>query len=365
MSRSRIGAALALLALALLTLPAGASGDSSNPTWAGTWDSDFGEMTLDAGGSGNYVSPYGAGSSGTISGNVDGRVNRARGSNPTRAEVQVHDERQRVVVHRRLGVRQRRLRVVLRLERDCNEGACLENDDRPPAQPPRCGGPRRRAFVAAKTATSARCRSAQRVQVDLRRARVKTKDISPKARRPAGEVQAVILEILAEQEAERMVAAIAAKFEAKERRPISGCFVVMGGSRGSLADRVPSEVSNGAALPSSTPAHGCCYRPKPARRPAGTARRGRLQGGHHGARLRKGNKVTKRMRKRDGAAIRERVKASCEASGRGSPAVALNARRKGATMNERDRPTAPAQRRAGRAPRGRPLSAARSALAGP
>ena len=81
MSRTRTGAALALLALALLALPAGSSADSSNPTWAGTWDTDFGEMTLDAGGSGtrHAVRP---GSSGTIDGNVDGRVNQGTWDQP-------------------------------------------------------------------------------------------------------------------------------------------------------------------------------------------------------------------------------------------------------------------------------------------
>ena len=67
MSRTRTGAALALLALALLAVPGGSSGDSSNPTWAGTWDTDFGEMRLDAGGSGRYEGS----SSGTIDGTVD------------------------------------------------------------------------------------------------------------------------------------------------------------------------------------------------------------------------------------------------------------------------------------------------------
>ncbi len=71
MSRTRTGAALALLALALLALPGGSSGDASSPTWAGTWDTDFGEMTLGAGGSGSYVSPYGPNSSGTVDGNVE------------------------------------------------------------------------------------------------------------------------------------------------------------------------------------------------------------------------------------------------------------------------------------------------------
>jgi len=82
-TRTRIGAAPALLALALLlTLPGGSGGDSSSPTWAGTWSTDFGEMTLDAGGSGDYVSPFGPNSSGTVEGNVDGRVNTGRWKQP-------------------------------------------------------------------------------------------------------------------------------------------------------------------------------------------------------------------------------------------------------------------------------------------
>jgi hypothetical protein len=77
-SRTRIGAALALLALALLALPGGSSGDSSNPTWEGDWNTDFGSMTLDAGGSGSYAGPP----PGTLSGNVDGNVDEGTWNQP-------------------------------------------------------------------------------------------------------------------------------------------------------------------------------------------------------------------------------------------------------------------------------------------
>ena len=45
-------------------------------------------MKLDAGGSGNYVSPFGPGSSGSISGNVDGRVNQGTWDQPGNPHLQ-------------------------------------------------------------------------------------------------------------------------------------------------------------------------------------------------------------------------------------------------------------------------------------
>ena len=54
---------------------AGAAGN----TWAGTWDSDFGELTLDAGGSGSYKGS----SSGTVTGKVTGNVDEGRWSQPS------------------------------------------------------------------------------------------------------------------------------------------------------------------------------------------------------------------------------------------------------------------------------------------
>ncbi len=63
---------------ALVSSGASGAGDRAGNTWEGTWNTDFGVMTLDAGGSGSYegFSP------GTISGNVTGNVNEGTWEQP-------------------------------------------------------------------------------------------------------------------------------------------------------------------------------------------------------------------------------------------------------------------------------------------
>lgn len=75
MTRRVLRALLALAAVIAVCAPAaGAAGN----TWAGVWDTDFGRMTLDAGGSGAYegFSP------GTVSGHVTGDVNEGTWHQP-------------------------------------------------------------------------------------------------------------------------------------------------------------------------------------------------------------------------------------------------------------------------------------------
>src|SRR3954454_8859403 len=59
-----------LSAIVVILAAAPASAGAAN-TFAGTWDSDFGPLTLDAGGSGSYVGSNGGTVSGHVTGNVD------------------------------------------------------------------------------------------------------------------------------------------------------------------------------------------------------------------------------------------------------------------------------------------------------
>jgi hypothetical protein len=69
-----VAASLVLLGVARLAAAQEASGN----TWAGVWTSDFGELTLDAGGSGSY-----AGSNpGTVTGHVTGNVDEGTWNQP-------------------------------------------------------------------------------------------------------------------------------------------------------------------------------------------------------------------------------------------------------------------------------------------
>ena len=54
-----------------LLLQASSSAQTSGYTWAGTWNSDFGQMMLDAGGSGSYAGFSPGTVTGTVTGNVD------------------------------------------------------------------------------------------------------------------------------------------------------------------------------------------------------------------------------------------------------------------------------------------------------
>ena len=70
---------LAVLTGAVVLFPLGSSARVTVAnTWAGVWNSDFGKMTLDAGGSGKYegFNP------GTISGHVTGNVDEGTWSQP-------------------------------------------------------------------------------------------------------------------------------------------------------------------------------------------------------------------------------------------------------------------------------------------
>ena len=154
MTRIRIAAGFALLALALLALPRGSSGDSSNPTWAGIWDTDFGDMTLNAGGSGGYKG-Y---SSGTISGNVNGRVNEGTweqsGDPPKKGTFRFTMGASGLSFTGEWEYEEGGCGAACGWNGTCVAGPCLENDDPPPSEPPPgdayapCTGSEARAFAA-------------------------------------------------------------------------------------------------------------------------------------------------------------------------------------------------------------------------
>jgi hypothetical protein len=170
----------------------------------------------------------------------------------------------------------------------------------------------------------------------------KAKNISPTAIPP--ETYNLILEILAEQEAERLAAALAAKFGATEAKDlIAGCFVVVQGGFeeedpptfdwfGNIVSRKVTISSEG-----KTAIFNACARlllsPSPPAPPAGRARVAAT--GCHVITVpvfEKGTKVTKRRRKQARAAILEQVKPSCDDKRKGFTA-SLKARGKGATLS--------------------------------
>lgn len=147
MSRTRIGAALALLALALLALPGGSSGDSASPTWAGTWNTDFGVMKLGAGGSGTYEGF----TKGTISGPADGRVNEGtwhqEGDPPKNGTYKFTMSGDGLSFSGEWHYDTGGCGSTCGWNGVCAEGACLKNDDPPKAN--KCGGAGTNAFAAA------------------------------------------------------------------------------------------------------------------------------------------------------------------------------------------------------------------------
>ncbi len=67
----RLGAPLLIALAALFVFPMGSSGGAvAENTWAGTWNTDFGKLTLSAGGSGSYEGFSSGSVSGTITKNV-------------------------------------------------------------------------------------------------------------------------------------------------------------------------------------------------------------------------------------------------------------------------------------------------------
>jgi hypothetical protein len=338
MSPTRIGAALALLALALLALPGGSSGDSSSPTWEGTWSSTFGDIKMTASGSGTYPN------CGTISGSIsgdEGRTNKGTWQEcSSNGKYEFHMSGSGLTFDGSYtrGESDSCVFPPCTWDGTCISGACLENDDPAPARPPHCGAASFLADAAAEGCDLGSLPIGKRVTVDSPKPG-KTKDISP---REIPELNRLILEILAEQEAERLAAALAAKFGAKEAHGlIAGCFVV---AQGGFEEEHIQFDKNGLietkkvlSREGMVAIYNACARlllsPEP---PASAARRARVAA--TGCRVivvpvfEKGTKVTKRRRKQARAAILEQVKPSCDDKRKGFTA-SLKARGKGATLN--------------------------------
>ena len=71
MTRLRKLFAVSVFVVALLLSLSASSAQTAGHTWAGTWKSDFGQMMLDAGGSGSYAGFNPGTVTGTVTGNVD------------------------------------------------------------------------------------------------------------------------------------------------------------------------------------------------------------------------------------------------------------------------------------------------------
>ena len=168
----------------------------------------------------------------------------------------------------------------------------------------------------------------------------KTKNISPRAIPP--ETYDLILTILAEQEGERLAAALTAKFGAKAAHDlIAGCFVVAQGGfeedKQQLDRFGEIETKKVTSREGKLALYNACARlllsGSP---PAPPARRARVAA--TGCRVitvpvfEKGTKVTKRRRKQARAAILDQVKPSCDDKRQGFTA-SLKARGKGATLS--------------------------------
>ena len=318
---------LALLVLAVLALPSGSSADSSNPTWAGTWDTDFGLMTLGAGGSGDYVSDFGPNSSGTITGEVDGRVNKGKWKQPNSSGTF------------RFEMSGNGLSFTgdwqydgggcgssCGWNGDCVEGACLENDDPPPSQPPPCGGSMARA--AAKVCDLGKLPFGSEWSVPGP-SRGETVDISPKpVRASAEEVLAAIRELLLEEEEQEILVAMAIDLGEKASENFKGCVLfgetLILGSKPSVGSEQRSALLRACArlvrdeatriVQGSAAAAGCEAIFVPV--------------------FREGQKVTKRKRRRAVANAREQIATSCKQRRVGRLSFAVRARGKQATLPE-------------------------------
>jgi hypothetical protein len=346
MSRTRIGAALPLIALALLALPGGSSGDSSNPTWAGTWNSDFGRMTLDAGGSGNYVSPFGASSSGTVAGNVNGRVDKGTweqppprpGDPPKKGTFTFTMSGSGLTFTGDWAYDSGGCGSSCGWNGECIEGPCLENDDPPPPSPepdpePGCTPRGASAFVAI-TYCPFRYGEAQPVPAP---APGKTADINP-ANLPA-ETWQLILEILQEEqdrEATDLAAAIAIKLkEPGAKETYTGCLTFADALDIAREDTVSygdHENTRDAALSKACGEFLLRQKFTANRRSSARSAATGCSAVYVPA-FPKGTKVTKKRRARARDAAGRQLRLSCRKTSAGVMTIAVKARRRNATLN--------------------------------
>jgi hypothetical protein len=335
MSPTRIGAALALLALALLlTLPAGASADSSSPTWAGTWDTDFGEMTLNAGGAGSYTGF----SPGTVSGPADGRVNEGTwyqpGDPPRSGPYKFTMSGNGLFFTGVWAYAQGGCGSACGWNGECKAGACLKNDDPPPTQPPPCGGSSI-ARAAAKTCDLGKLPFGSEFSVPGP-SRGETVNISPKpVLANAVEVWAAIRDLLILQEQAEIIVAITLagggdiEIGTKNvEEALDGC-VLMG--EGILGSKASVHAESRFAL---VRACGRLLLDEAIR--GGHARTAAADGCNavFVPAFAKDRKVTKRMRRRAVAQAKSLIAMSCKQRRPGRLSVSVRARGRGATLRE-------------------------------
>lgn len=330
MSRTRTGAALALLALALLAVPGGSSGDSSSPTWAGTWDSDFGRMTLDAGGSGRYEGS----SSGTIDGKVDGRVDQGTWDQPGNPHLsgtfKFTMSGDGLSFTGDWAYDSGGCGTACGWNGTCVAGPCLENDD--PAATPTCTPRGADAFVALEYCP---LEYGESVSVPAP-APGKAIDITPEPMPP--DTRELLLEVIQELQQERLAAAVAATLKKPGGKETFDACIAFGEAldlvgEGDVVTYDGADGTRAAALraactkfilrkgsfapksasPARLAANGCTALFVPA--------------------FAKGTKVTRKRRARARAVAERQLRLSCRTTSGGRTTVSVKARRSDMTLN--------------------------------
>lgn len=208
MTRTRLGAALALLALALLALPGAATGA---PTWEGTWSSTFGEIKMSAGGSGTYPN------CGTISGGLSdgGLTNKGTWtecSSNGKYEFHMSASGGSFTGTYTRGTSDTCVSPPCTWNGTCIAGPCK---DPPPKQPVACGSSAANALAAAKTCDLGKLPFGTEFSVPGPKPG-STVNVSPKPiPATADEVLIALRELILEEEANKLAAAIAARLRPK------------------------------------------------------------------------------------------------------------------------------------------------------
>ncbi len=137
----RQGPVVVALLLALMVLVPLASGrQAAGNTWAGVWNSDFGPLTLDAGGSGSYTGF----NPGTVSGSVTGNVDKGTWNQPgTPPKSGTFEFTMSADGHSFTGVwayAAGGCGSACGWNGTCQSGACLKNGETTPTPPAQTGG---------------------------------------------------------------------------------------------------------------------------------------------------------------------------------------------------------------------------------
>jgi hypothetical protein len=304
-------------------------------------------MTLGAGGSGNYVSPFGPSSSGTIDGNVDGRVNKGTWEQPPPRPGDPPKKGSFIFTMSGSGLTftgdweydQGGCGSSCGWNGECVEGPCMKNADPPPPKPepdpaPTCT-PRGASAYAALKYCPLPWGGAWPVSAPAPR---KTADISPEPM-PPGTIE-LILEILQEEQ-DRRATELAAAVAVKLKEPggldaYYGCLLFVD----VFADGI--DASQGVSYDDSANQRDAALNAAcgkfilgqkfGAKRPASARSAADGCSAVFMPAFRKGTKVTKKRRARARAAAKRQLRLSCRTTSAGVRRITVKARR-GRTLN--------------------------------